>query len=201
MPSQIIPKEKLSAYQRWELDSFEPTAPPAPDGPTPAEIQCIRKTAHDEGYAAGYREGQNAAREQAQRFEQLLAGLRQALADVDAEVSREILALALAVAKQVLRQALKVKPELMLPVIREALTCLPQFHQKASLYLHPDDSVLVRTQLGEQLECMGCKIVNDGRLERGGCRIESMNGQIDATVETRWRRVLLALGVSDEWLE
>jgi flagellar assembly protein FliH len=34
----------------------------------------------------------------------------------------------------------------------------------------------------------------------GGCRVELGASEVDATLETRWRRVLESIGVSQEWL-
>ena len=39
------------------------------------------------------------------------------------------------------------------------------------------------------------------QIARGGCRIETANGQIDATIATRWQQVLAALGQTSEWME
>jgi len=38
-------------------------------------------------------------------------------------------------------------------------------------------------------------------MERGGCRIESANSEIDATLDVRWKRIVAALGRDDAWLE
>ena len=68
MSSSIIQKEHLSAYQRWELDSFDCAAPdknPEPDQnpavilPTTEQIDRIRQQAQAEGHAAGYQMGKN----------------------------------------------------------------------------------------------------------------------------------------------
>ena len=49
------------------------------------------------------------------------------------------------------------KPELLLPVVREAVAALPLHHSHPSLFL-PDDAALVRTN-GEQLEHNGWRIL------------------------------------------
>jgi flagellar assembly protein FliH len=35
----------------------------------------------------------------------------------------------------------------------------------------------------------------------GGCRVDTEQCEIDATLPTRWRRLLAGLGRSDDWLE
>jgi len=47
----------------------------------------------------------------------------------------------------------------------------------------------------------GWKILEDTRMARGGCRVETANSQIDATLPSRWQRVLAAIGQEGSWLE
>ena len=53
MSSQFVPKEQLSAYQRWEMNSFDVNLPTADD------VERIHLQARQEGYSAGYQEGNN----------------------------------------------------------------------------------------------------------------------------------------------
>lgn len=205
MSSQIIPKQQLSAHQRWELNSFDlprargETADVAL--PTADQLERIQRQAHEEGFAAGYQEGRLKAQAEAQRLQQLLDGLAQELLQFDQHLTQDLLTLALDIARQMLLQALKVRPELVLPVVREALDCLPQFNQHAHLVLHPEDALLVRAHMGDQLAHSGWKIVEDGQVERGGCRMETAHSQVDATPASRWQRIVAALGRDHGWLE
>lgn len=198
----IIPKERLSAYQRWELASFDQAAArTSVQLPTAADVERVHAQAREEGFAAGWEEGLKQAREQANRIQALASSLEAELKALDQKIAQDLLALALEVAKQILRQALQIRPELVLPVVREAIQCLPQFGHHAHLVLHPDDAALVRSHLGGALEHAGWKIFEDPSLERGGCRVESPSTQVDATLETRWQRVLASLAESSRWLE
>jgi len=215
---EFIPKEKLTAYERWELDDFgssrpsrpvrlaEKTNPPASTGqeptisfPTADEIERIHQEAHKLGYAAGYEEGTARVRMEALRLHTLADDIDKALARVDQELAQETLALAIEVARQVVRQTLQIKPEVVLEVVREALAQLPHHH--TSIYLHPEDASLVRRYVGDQLAHAGHRILEDALLTRGGCRVEASGSQIDATLETRWRRVMEVLGRRSSWLD
>jgi len=101
----------------------------------------------------------------------------------------------------VLRQSLRVQPELLLPVVREAVTVLHPHHGQPLLFVHPDDAALVRSQLGDQLAHSNWRIVEDKALSAGGCRVELGASEVDATLETRWRRVTESIGASQEWLK
>lgn len=202
MSSKLIPKEQLSAYQRWELDSLdETTVTNTVPLPTAEEVENIHRQAYQEGYAVGYQEGRSKANDELARLTQLLSSLDGALTHFDEELTQNLLNLGLDIARQMLREALKIRPELVVPVIREAVNSLPPASQHPHLRLSPEDASLVRTLLADELNHFHWKIVEDNRIERGGCRVETPNSEIDATLESRWRRILSALGQDGAWLE
>ena len=203
----VIPKENLTAWQRWELGSFEQkkASPatqrkPAASGlPTADEIERIHRDAHKQGYDAGYEEGTARARMEALRLHTLVEQLEAALAGFDQQVGEALLGLSLEVARQVVRQTIAARPTAILDVVREALTQLP--HQHAAIYLHPEDASLVRAYLGDQFAHLGHRIFEEASLGRGSLRMEAGGSHLDAGVETRWRRVLESLGAADDWIE
>lgn len=209
MSNLIIPKESLTAWQRWELGSFEqkPAAPGAPqkqggaDGrlPTADEIERIHRDAHKQGYDAGYEEGTARARMEALRLHTLVEQLEAAFGALDQQIAEELLGLALVIARQVVRQTIAARPAVILEVVREALSQLP--HQHAAIHLHPEDAALVRSYLGDQLAHHGHRIFEAADVARGGLRVEAGGSHLDATVETRWRRVLEGMGVPPDWVE
>ncbi len=212
-------KGRLTAWERWELADFDtPKTKPAgkdvPAGPqvalpTAEEIERIYQEAQEQGrrqgleegaktgFEQGFEQGQIKAREQAARLAQLGDRLETALAQFDGEVGDELLALAVELARQVVRREIQAHPESLLEVVREALEQIP--HQHATLYLNPEDASLVRSYLGDQLAHFGHRILEDARLGRGDCKVEAGGSTVDATVATRWRRVLESLGFDDAW--
>lgn len=203
MSSALTPKEQLTAYQRWELDSFD-----APEKghtaailPTASQLERLHQQAHEEGYAAGHSEGSERAAAEAARLQQIVTALTEESQRFDQRVADDLLSLALAVSKQVLRQALKLRPELILAVVNEVLAQLPLSHQRARLILHPEDATLVRLSLGERLKQSGLEIIQNAEIGRGGCRLEATECEIDATIERRWQRVVDAIGSDHAWIE
>ncbi|MBI3525152.1 MAG: flagellar assembly protein FliH [Betaproteobacteria bacterium] len=196
----------LTAWERWELASFDAPSGPRKEAsnepeiklPTAEEIEQIFQQARQTGHAAGYAEGQAQARAEGARLVALATQLDLALTEMDQQVAEDLLALALDVARQVIRQALVVKPDLLLETVREALALMQ--HPHATIHLHPDDASLVRSYLGDQLAHAGHRIHEDRRLERGGCLIEAGGSQLDAGMATRWRRTVESLGSNAEWL-
>jgi len=214
MSDTPIPKEKMTAYERWELPNFGSdgmgdaghfSATTHPHGgrrpaavvlPTAAQVANIQQQAYDEGYAAGA----HLAAAEAQRMSSLANSMAQAFQQLDQQVAQEVLTLSLEVSRQMLQQALKVNPEILLGVINSAITSLPHFNQGAHLVMHPDDASLVRAKMGEQLAHSGWKIFEDANMERGGVRVETAHSQIDATLATRWQHIATALGQDSSWL-
>ncbi len=205
MPDALTPKEQLTAYQRWELPAFDMVkvagTPPPIGLPTAAQLENIHIQAHEEGYQTGYAEGIKQASTEAQRITNMLESLNKELQQVDQRIAQDLLNLSLEIAKQMLQQALKIKPELLLNVVRAAINELPYFNQHAHLVLHTDDAELLRTSMGEQLLHTGWKIFEDSQIERGGCRVETAHSQIDATLPKRWQRVVASIGQDNAWLE
>ena len=208
MSSVVIPKENLTAWQRWELGSFErkqaapgaqQTKAAAGQLPTADDIERIHRDAHKQGYDAGYEEGTARARMEALRLHTLVEQMDAAFGALDQQVAEELLGLALAVARQVVRQSIAARPTVILEVVREALAQLP--HQHAAIYLHPEDASLVRSYLGDQLAHFGHRILEAADVTRGGLRMEAGGSHLDASVETRWRRVIEGMGAPAEWVE
>lgn len=205
--SADVRPEKLTAWQRWELPAFEAARALVQDAglPTAGEIEQIHQQARDEGFQLGIAEGkQNGyttglalATQENQRLSALTTQLEQ---QVDEQVARELMGLSLDIARQVIQQSLKVQPDLLLGMVREAIGSLPVFNQSAHLILNPADAALVRERMGEQLSHSGWKILEDARLEIGGARLETANSQIDASLEARWKRVTAAMGQENSWL-
>lgn len=204
MSDILAPKEQLTAYQRWELPTFDLARTgdkrPAAAPPSAAQLEQTHRQAQEEGYRAGYAEGKQRADKEAQRLVQMMDALNLELQQADQKIAQDLLDLALELAKQMLQQALNVKPELLLGVVRKAIAELPHFNQHAHLVLHPDDAELVRARMGEQLAHTGWKILESDQVGRGGCRVETAHGEIDATLATRWQRLAASIGQSDKWL-
>jgi flagellar assembly protein FliH len=174
-------------------------AQPAFKLPTADELEKLQADAHREGYAAGYEEGTARVRMEAMRLHSVIEQLEEALASLDTEVAQGVLHLGVEIARQVVRQAIAVKPEVIVGVVREAINQLP--HQHTAVYLNPDDASLVRSHAGDQLAHAGHRIFEDTAIARGGCKIEAGGSHIDATLATRWTRIVEALIDGADWIE
>lgn len=203
MSSVIITKEELTAFERWELASFDTHPGGKLQGnalATVAELESIRQQAHDEGYAAGYAAGAQQAHTEAAKIHVLLQTIQDALNQMDEQLAQSLLNLSLEVARKMTGEILQANPEVILKIVGDAISGLPHFNQNAHLILHPDDAELVRKHMGEQLSHSGWKIFTDAQIRRGGCRVETTHTQVDATTETRWKRIVDSIGQDKSWL-
>lgn len=213
MSSVLIPKEELTAFQRWELASFDAPAERKKTAAeeqeeieriTAAELERIRQQAYDEGYsqghAAGYASGAQQTQTEIGQLQTVMQALHGALNQIDEELAQSLLNLALEVARKMVGETLQVKPEIILNIVNEAIGSLPHFNQHAHLVLHPEDAELVRKHMGDHLAHGGWKLIGDNGVERGGCRVETAHTKVDATVEARWKRIVESIGEDKSWL-
>jgi flagellar assembly protein FliH len=209
----LISPAQNAAYPNWKLNSFaQPNSASATAPIVDAQtIKEIQQQAHTEGFnagqaeghllghAAGYAAGVQQAQTEATQLNTLMQSMQASLNELDQQLAQSLLDLALEVARKMVLETLQVKPELILGIVNEAIGSLPHFNQNAHLILHPDDALLVRTQLGEQLTHGGWKIFDDAKIERGGCRIETSHSHIDATNEDRWQHIVDSIGQDKSW--
>lgn len=209
----IAAEEAAALAEVQEAEYAGDEQAPALDYPTEEELAAIREQARQQGYDEGFKAGRDegmaqALDEQRASTEQALAPIRQiadnfstALREADQAISNEVLELALHLAKGMLKNALRVKPELILPVVREAIEYLPVLQQPALLILNPEDAAVVRESIAEELDKGGWRVIDDPTIERGGCKVDTASNQIDATVASRWQRLSLALGKDIDWID
>jgi flagellar assembly protein FliH len=198
-----------AVYQRWEPAALEHSEAQKLQMPTAAALEAIHQEAHQEGFEAGFNEGVEAGRrqgaaqaaEEVRRLQGLLVKVTEAIGGFEQALSEDLLALALEMSRQILRQSLKIRPELLLPIVRSAMESLPQNTPHPHLHLHPEDAALVRDSMQTEVAQGGWKIIEDQRIARGGCRIETQVSETDATLENRWQRLAAALAQDSSWLD
>ncbi len=191
-----------------------PTVPltPAMQFPTAAELEALRENARAEGYAEGREEGRAAGHAEALEAGRQQAALEmdtlraigatfsQAVTAADETIASDVLDLALHLARSMVRTAFTVRPELIIPIVREAIDYLPVLQQPAILAVNPDDLEIVRAALSDELDKGGWRVVADPQVGRGGCKVDTASNQIDAQASARWARLTHALGKNVDWL-
>ncbi len=216
MSSMLIPKERQTAYERWEMTSFsEGNTTVVVSKPTIKEdevskdkiteiFETVRKEAFTQGMQEGFAVGMEKAREYAaedkQNFLKLMESFSDALEQSDEQIADDALSLALEIAKAMLKVKLEVDNKVVLPVVMDAIHYLPYVQKPARILVHHDDAQILREYLAEEIASQHWQIQEDNNIERGGCLVETGANQIDATNEVRWKRISDALAQNNNWL-
>jgi flagellar assembly protein FliH len=192
-----------TAFEQWEVvelaASSGEAAPPAED--PEAELARLREAARAEGFAEGLTAGRQEGEQACGRMKLLAESFSSTLDNLDFRLADMVLELALDVSRQVVAGELAVRPERILDVVNLALKQMAETSREARLLLNPDDAALVRPHLDQVLDKNRLRIVEDARIVRGGCLIETSQGDLDATLPARWRQVVQVLGSNLNWIE
>jgi len=161
-----------------------------------AEADRIRAAARAAGEAEGRAAGIAAARTE---MEPTLAAVAAAVGSLEAlreqlvaELERDCVALALQVAEHVVAGALDVQPERIVDIAGLALRRINE-RRRVTLVVNPADMELLSESVAAlQSELGGIEhldVQSDRRVGRGGVLARTEEGEIDAALETQFKRV------------
>ena len=170
----------------------------------------------DDAYAHGVDKGrEDAAMEWQQRMDDYIAGAGQEMAQrLDAVVqtlgaslegmrqhmAQDVLQLASDLARQVVRQELRTNTTVLQPVVTEALDMLIADGRPATVRLNPADHAAVSAALRENFTDTPVQWLADAQVPEGGCLVESGGTVVDGTLEKRWQRAIISLGLESAWV-
>ena len=220
--SRFVPGDEIDGFEHWRFSAIDTAAQlleaqlrAREAAESDATLQAHQQDSFQSGYADGLMEGRRQAQaevqqqmadflaqqaqESAQRLGNIFAAAQSNLATARQEVAQEVLELACELARQVVRQELRVGPDLMLPVIHEAIDLLGVEHQSAVLRLHPSDLAVLQGPLTDALKGLTLSLRADPNVTPGGCLVESAGTVIDATLQKRWQRAVATLGLASTW--
>jgi len=164
-------------------------APP----PTAAQLE-------QEIFARGFAEGQQAgaaAMQQetgalAKKLAAALDDLVRAREQMIRHTEKQMVQLALAVARRVVHREVTVDPTAMLTMMRVALERVSDA-ARVTVRLNPADHQAVMAALADAPGSDQISMTADGRVPRGGCKVESEYGDIDAGVDAQIQEIARAL--------
>jgi len=152
------------------------------------------------GNEAGYKEGLARAEEEAANIRaQAVEVLKQAekiRRQTLENLEQEIVNLARDIAEKLLSAQLSLEPGMIMQVASEALRLVAD-RLNITLYVNPLELELVQNKKGMLLDILPAKaqlqVIADPSIQAGGCRIETEQGWVDATMETRREELIKAL--------
>ena len=217
--ARFIPREELSSFAAWALGDISgvPSAANSPNRPRepepapvdPAELVAQQlRAARQSGYQDGYRDGlvalegfkQSFAVQTTMQVGALVASIGAELDALQQDMAKSLAATATHLARRIVRSELTSRPECVAQVAEQAIEALLQSARHIVIRIHPEDLRLVESSgAAETIAARGARLVSDSSLSRGGCKIESDIGGVDATIDERWRQAAAALGCDDAW--
>lgn len=150
-----------------------------------ASSEAAREASRREGRTEGYETGM------AQWIGECRK-VRDALRELVDGSKPELIRLALRVAEKILRQKIEASPDSIVPMIEDALKSVrAQQQSRIIMRVHPDDIATLESRKQRWIEkypsISSLEVLPEETLKRGGCRLETDFGMVDATLETQLR--------------
>ena len=159
-------------------------------------LAVIERDAFAKGYEQGERSGAEAAGKRGEamlrRLSETLTELTSLRASMIRQTEGQIVELALAVARRIVHREVTLDRNLLIAIVRVALDRLGE-SAHVTVRLHPEE--FEATSAARVAEFAGSDItfVPDARVGRGGCRVESEMGMLDAGVDAQIQEIARAL--------
>ncbi len=177
------------------------------------QLAQIQIQAHEQGYQAGLQEGRAAGQQQGYqdglaqgleqgqmqaqqeqaplhaRMQQLVSEFQHTLDAMDSVIASRLMQMALEAARQIIGETTSIDSSALIKQIQALLQQEPLFSGKPQLRVNPDDLPRVDAVLGATLSLHGCRLRGDPTLHPGGCKVSADEGDLDASVATRWQEL------------
>ena len=160
------------------------------------QSEKIKQQAQDIGFLQGYEEGKKQGRQEVQLFledavlqaQTVLAAAKQEAEIIVQSSQQDIMKLAFAIAEKILAQEIEKNQEATLPIIIAALQEVRD-QDKITVMVAPEDyEMILQSKRDLQIIIGGEKsliITPDATLTRGSYFVETMNGKLDARIDTQ----------------
>ena len=156
----------------------------------------IEEQAYSQGFTKGEKAGIEAGRKKLEvvlnDFREALLELEKVGKDIYRNTEKQIVKLALAIARKIVCHEIATDEEVVLNVVKEALTNVLD-HEEIKIRISPSDSQVLRDakiQLSTIVDDIeNVTIEEDERILDGGCVIETSAGDIDARIEKQFQAV------------
>jgi flagellar assembly protein FliH len=175
-------------------------AAPAEDAAETAAQQQRLATLERDAFAKGFAQGERAGAETAaKRGDAMLRRLTQTLEEVTElrtqmihQTEQQLVRLALAISRRLVHREIALDPDLLIAIARVAMDRLGEMAH-VTVRLNPEDFAATAAARERQWTGSQVNVVADARLPRGGCRIESDFGSVDASVDAQLQELAQAL--------
>lgn len=142
-----------------------------------------------EGIEKGLAESREQQKETVGRFNHMFHEFNDSLNNLDSVISSRLVQLALTAVRAILGKNSLLDNALLLEKIQLLLKQEKLFKGDTELWVNTGDFELVQENIGTTLASLGWTLRGDDNILPGGCRITSDEGELDATMDTRWNEL------------
>ncbi len=164
------------------------------------EREAFIENLTNESYQRGWNEALEKNREDVERISQsmnkAIEDLKQERDNIWGKCENGIIKLAFAIAKKAVYETISEGNGMIIErVVSDAINRVKE-KNILSVYVNPEDAERIKDMgiSGSANADKTYEIVNDDKIARGGCKITTDCGGVDARVETRWNEIVLEFG-------
>ncbi len=207
---KLIPADQVEACEAWEIPVLESAddiivvsgrsrgrkgrgeeLSVAPL--TASSIEALRQKAYQEGLDQGQKEGYQAGMQKAQvetnetltHLNRMISQLMHPFSEQRDELEQALVHLACGIAKSVVKMEVEFDVEILLDLVGQAVSRLPEGSDNIQIMVHPRDAELIKRATSERTS--DWKIIADASLASGGCIVKTNFSYIDYTLDRQFQ--------------
>ncbi len=157
------------------------------------ERQTLEK-AQEQGQKTGYEIGWNQAHNERVALIHATQTIENEFEQFKSQLSEKLLDLAVLVSKKVISDALVAHPKYVAELLNQILENMQLHSKSVSLRANPNTLRILEAQFGDQHMLGSFRMIEDPQQLEGGFLLQHPEGEVDATLQTRWLRAIETLG-------
>jgi flagellar assembly protein FliH len=147
---------------------------------------------HGEGYEKGYQEALKSFERELSMMEKIKVELENYRGEILKMSEREVVRLAISISEKIVRRKIAEDDKIVIDSVKFALKSIPHL-DKVIINLNPEDYDYITSKKDEIKDIIAryreIKFVDDRRIEKGGCVIETEIGNIDTQVSNQLKKI------------
>lgn len=207
---KLIPADQVEACEAWKIPVLESAddiivASARNQGRKSREaklsvapltapcIESLRQKACQEGFDQGHKEGYKKGMQKAQvetnetlaHLNRMISQLMHPFSEQRDELEQALVHLASGIAKSVVKMEVEFDVEILLDLVGQAVSQLPEGSDNIQIMVHPRDAELIKRATPERTS--DWKIIADASLASGGCIVKTDFSYIDYTLDRQFQ--------------
>jgi flagellar assembly protein FliH len=157
-------------------------------------IDEVTKESYQRGWNDALKKNQEDVGLLCQSMKKAIEDLKQEMDGIWSKSEQEIIKLTFAIAKKMVHEEISQNSSKIIErIVSDALHKVKK-NRILRIYVNPGDVEKLKEMKLNALSDMngGCEIISDSDISRGGCKIDTDYGSVDARVETRWSEIISA---------